>query len=318
MPCAIIACACSALSRIASKPPCTFGCRVLTRPSIISGNPVSSETSLTFNPTAAIALAVPPVETKSMPWAASARATSTSPDLAETDNNARGTRRGWSVMGLSWAARPPRSTVLSAMKPAKSECGNLRPRKMGAGHHSLQRQFRFTACIASRCRRRNRSRRADKAPADAGGLPRILANHDLGGAAGTVVSRQKHAVFEVDLVVQRLEGPDVAVRQHQHHAAGVAEPTRLDRGVQVKSQRVISLVALDPGAGRRRQGVLAVEPRSVMCDHQYPAMHHAEARQIAVMRGRQQHAVADHLAIAFHVGRAADDRCALQEPLHGG
>src|ERR1700722_3570991 len=299
MPCAIIACACSALSRIASKPPCTFGCRVLTRPSIISGNPVSSETSLTFNPTAAIALAVPPVETKSMPWAASARANSISPDLSETDNNARVTRRGLSVMGRSWAARPPRSTVLSAMKPAKSECGNLRPRKMGAGHHSLQRQFRFTACIASRCRRRNRSRRADKAPADAGGLPRILANHDLGGAAGTVVSRQKHAVFEVDLVVQRLEGPDVAVRQYQHHAAGIGKAARLHRRVQMKPQRIIGLGALDPGARRRRQGVLAVESGSVMRGHQHPAVHHAEPRQITVMRRGEQLAIGDHLAITF-------------------
>src|SRR6202041_915355 len=117
MPCAFIACACSALSRSASNPPCTFGCKVLTRPSIISGKPVSSETSLTFNPAAAIALAVPPVETRSMPWAASARANSISPDLSETDNNARVTRRGWSVMRLSQAASPPRSTVLSATKP---------------------------------------------------------------------------------------------------------------------------------------------------------------------------------------------------------
>lgn len=36
-------------------PPCTLGCRVFTRPSIISGKPVYSETSVTFRPAARIA-----------------------------------------------------------------------------------------------------------------------------------------------------------------------------------------------------------------------------------------------------------------------
>ena len=53
-----------------------------------------------------------------------------------------------------------------------------------------------------------------------------------------------------------------------------------------------------------------------MRHHQQPAMHHAEAGEVTVMRCGQQHAVGDHLAIAFHVGRAADDGRALQEPLH--
>jgi hypothetical protein len=34
-----------------------------------------------------------------MPWPANARANSINPDLSETDNSARETRRGWSVMG---------------------------------------------------------------------------------------------------------------------------------------------------------------------------------------------------------------------------
>src|ERR1700756_4822114 len=52
MPWLFIACACSALPRIASRPPCTLGCSVLTRPSIISGKPVRSETSRTARPAA--------------------------------------------------------------------------------------------------------------------------------------------------------------------------------------------------------------------------------------------------------------------------
>ncbi len=81
MPCVRIAPVCSVLARIASKPPCTFGCSVFTRPSIISGKPVSSDTSITGNPASAIALAVPPVETISTPCAASALAKSIRPVL---------------------------------------------------------------------------------------------------------------------------------------------------------------------------------------------------------------------------------------------
>ena len=55
--------------RTASNPPCTRGCSVFTRPSIISGKPVNSETSATARPAAFSAAAVPPVETISMPRA---------------------------------------------------------------------------------------------------------------------------------------------------------------------------------------------------------------------------------------------------------
>ncbi len=56
---------------------------------MISGKPVSSETSRTAMPASAIAFAVPPVETSSMPKAVSARAKSTRPVLSETDSSAR-------------------------------------------------------------------------------------------------------------------------------------------------------------------------------------------------------------------------------------
>ena len=42
--------ACSALPRMASRPPWTLGCSVLRRPSIISGKPVCAATSLTATP----------------------------------------------------------------------------------------------------------------------------------------------------------------------------------------------------------------------------------------------------------------------------
>src|SRR5438477_300031 len=50
MSCCFMAAAWSGLSRRASRPPWILGCSVLTRPSIISGKPVTSETSVTGNP----------------------------------------------------------------------------------------------------------------------------------------------------------------------------------------------------------------------------------------------------------------------------
>ena len=75
--------------RTPRRPPCTTGCRVFTRPSIISGKPVISDTSFTGRPAAAMAAFVPPVETSSTPVATRARAASISPDLSDTDNRAR-------------------------------------------------------------------------------------------------------------------------------------------------------------------------------------------------------------------------------------
>src|SRR5208337_3849602 len=51
-----------ARSRRARMPACTLGCRVLTRPSSISGKPGKSETSVTGTPPSRNILAVPPVD----------------------------------------------------------------------------------------------------------------------------------------------------------------------------------------------------------------------------------------------------------------
>src|ERR1700687_842858 len=75
---------CSGLSRTASRPPWIFGCRVLTRPSSISGKPVCDETSVTATPDFSSRRAVPPVERIFTPSATRACANSTQPDLSET------------------------------------------------------------------------------------------------------------------------------------------------------------------------------------------------------------------------------------------
>src|SRR5690606_38407558 len=70
-----------------------------TRPSIISGKPVASDTSRTGRPASRIAFAVPPVDSRSTPRAASARARSTRPVLSDTDSRARVTFTGVSFTG---------------------------------------------------------------------------------------------------------------------------------------------------------------------------------------------------------------------------
>ena len=88
MPCSAKAAMWAGTSRRASKPPCTRGCKVLTRPSSISGNPVMSATSVTGRPLSASSLAVPPVDSSAMPKPCSARANSTIPVLSETESSA--------------------------------------------------------------------------------------------------------------------------------------------------------------------------------------------------------------------------------------
>src|SRR5580704_10733332 len=70
-------------------PPCTLGCSVFTRPPSISGHPVRSETSRTPMPASRSNLAVPPVETISIPSDASSRANSITPVLSYTLISAR-------------------------------------------------------------------------------------------------------------------------------------------------------------------------------------------------------------------------------------
>src|SRR5690606_31716459 len=78
------------------------GCRVFRRPSIISGKPVCSATSLTGTPAAFNAAAVPPVDRISTPPSARAAASSITPDLSETEISARWIRDVWAVIGLAF------------------------------------------------------------------------------------------------------------------------------------------------------------------------------------------------------------------------
>src|SRR5436309_7681591 len=65
------------------------GCRVLTLPSRISGNPVTRATGTTGTLALPRSAAVPPVETISKPRSTSPRASSTIPSLRYTESRAR-------------------------------------------------------------------------------------------------------------------------------------------------------------------------------------------------------------------------------------
>ena len=67
MPLVSISLTCSGFVRTESSPPCTLGCKVFTRPSIISGKPVTSLMPMVGTPAASNALRVPPVEIISNP-----------------------------------------------------------------------------------------------------------------------------------------------------------------------------------------------------------------------------------------------------------
>ena len=71
-------------------PPWMCGSSVLTRPSSISGKPVTVETPMTGRPPRSSVNAVPPVDINSKPRPFNPFANSTIPDLSETLNNALG------------------------------------------------------------------------------------------------------------------------------------------------------------------------------------------------------------------------------------
>ncbi len=69
-------------SRSARIPPWILGCRVLTRPPSISGDPVTSATERWAIPASASAAAVLPLATSSQPRSDRPRASSTRPSLS--------------------------------------------------------------------------------------------------------------------------------------------------------------------------------------------------------------------------------------------
>ncbi len=107
----------SASLRSARIPPWTRGWSVLTRPSSISGKPVTAATSVTGRPASRSARAVPPVDTSSKPARARPAANAASPVLSETDSSARRGAGTWSS-ARSRSTRTCRPSGPTASAPA--------------------------------------------------------------------------------------------------------------------------------------------------------------------------------------------------------
>ena len=129
MPAAASASRWSARRRSASRPAWTRGWSVFTRPSSISGKPVTAATSVTGRPASRSARAVPPVLTSSKPRATRPRPRSARPALSETESSAR---RGT-------------GTLASAI------AGSRRARRAPAGTPSAPARRFATAAGRSRC-----------------------------------------------------------------------------------------------------------------------------------------------------------------------
>src|SRR3954451_23418270 len=193
MPWASMAAWCSGFARTPRSPPWTAGCKVLTRPSIISGNFVRSEISCTGSPASASALCVPPVETRAIPRSLKPRAKSTRPVLSDTERSAR-------VTGF-------RSLGMVRLRSAGGACAIARTR---AGAARVQGPTVWTR-LADRSLR---SGPALQAPGHGGGLSGLHGQDDLLRPTGAVAGGEEHALFQARLR-SGVEPPGLAVRQHE-------------------------------------------------------------------------------------------------------
>src|ERR1700733_9659785 len=287
MPFARIASAWAGLPRIASRPPCTAGCSVLTRPSIISGKPVKSPTSSTFSPASLSVLRVPPVETSSMPKPDNARANSTTPVLSETEMSARDARRSSSVIGVpTLSQRQPiqrQSLLLFARAPRRA--GTCRRRRIGLL----------------------------KAPLHARGGARMAVDDHLDRPARSFAGGEINAVLKLDLILAGVEGPYFLARRHQHDTVAVGQPGGFHRGMQVKAngEFVVGGAHLRAAVGGEEY-FLAIEPRAVRRQRQDALMHDAEAVGITVVRRAYHDGIGTVLARHRNVARAAEHRRAAE------
>src|SRR5688572_4421670 len=118
MSCSASCSSCASFVRSARIPACTRGCSVFTRPSSISGKPVTSSTGVTSIPASRSVAAVPPEETNPTPSSVSPRANSTTPVLSYTANSARRTGRTSVTTSASGGERSRRRLLEHADHPS--------------------------------------------------------------------------------------------------------------------------------------------------------------------------------------------------------
>src|SRR3954454_601703 len=242
MPCSFSVATCSGLSRTARTPAAIFGLIVLTRPSSISGNPVSASIGRVSMPASPRCLAVPPVDTISTPNERRQRAKSAMPVLSETVISARCTRTSPGAVTCTSAAV---STSLIDDHPTRIR-GIDRDLPLGYQTYGSRQQLMLDLVDlplhdgdVPRIRKLERPLEDDRAAVD----PLVDEMHGNSGNLHAVVdrlldransreSRQQRRVHVDDLV---REAPDEDRRQQFHEA---------------REHHELSVLGLDPVAER--------------------------------------------------------------------
>src|SRR6476619_8541983 len=285
------ACSWLSLPRTASSPPWIFGCSVFTRPSIISGTCVISATSITLRPASRKALAVPPVEISSTPWAERPRAKSTSPVLSLTERSARAIFcMGRMSRGANWqAARYHEFPPWAKLRRGTSLRG-------GSGVTGL-RQARLAWCRGPFDRPRDLN------------FPLFFEaalKHDLEAAARPTFVGKKHAFFERDRRGVGAERPGFEGRQHEPHALLVLSHLGADARMQMEADRIAAAARLRLafealGRGKR---VFAAHQQAIGRELDAARMGDAEAGGIALMRALEHQRPVLLVERGLHIRRA--------------
>src|SRR5690606_762332 len=148
-----MSCSCitaSSVPRRPRMPPCTFGCRVFTRPSMISGKPVQAPISVTGMPASCSWRQVPPVDRSSTPSSCSARAKSVMPRLSETLSRARRTTTGSVLPGRGGAVLMAWTTCGVAMESGDCSEQSVLAQFLAQGAAVEAEHARGNALVAAR------------------------------------------------------------------------------------------------------------------------------------------------------------------------
>ena len=235
----------SARRRSARRPAWIRGWSVLTRPSSISGKPVTAATSVTGSPASRRARAVPPVQTSSNPRATRPAPSSARPALSDTDRSAR---RG---TGSSSNA-PARNDASAPIDRPRQQRRDDRRQELVLGGVDPRQERRLIVAGEDRNRllghdRAAVERRVDEVDGDAG--QRDACGERVAHGVEPRERRQQRGVDVEDPTVERRQdrGPEQPQVARQDHGV------RRDRRQCLGQRRVVAARderRLDPLLGR--------------------------------------------------------------------
>ena len=276
---------------MARSPPCTAGCRVLTRPSIISGKPVSSDTSRTASPASLKRLARAAGRDQFDAIAGKAHGRIRQCRICRRRRAGRATaRRRCSVMMVFIFILRRTAQV----KRDRTKRKRRLPVRHSGSRGSSSRVRRAAPAVASAA-----ARRLLEAPDHPRRRARVSVDDHLHCPARAFVAGKINAVFELYLVFAGAEGPRFLGRRHQQHAVAVGQPRRLDGRVQMKAHRVAGPARCAFARCRRRRGI---NPRLRISCRRRRASSCVRARCRNAWRNRHAHA-----RISVPSGRSSRD-----------